>query len=85
MTTAVVDSPHIEQGLPSRFLDSLVVERRFAPGTDTVVLETVPVGSTPALHENVRPRRRPPCLLARWVPDPRGEQSLICIWVPQNG
>jgi hypothetical protein len=63
----------------------LVVERRFAPETDTVVLETMPVGSTPALDENVRPQQRRPCLLARWVPDHRGEQSLICIWVPQNG
>ena len=72
MTTAVVDSP--------------VGEHRCAPEMDTVVLETVrPVGTTPPLHEGIRFKPRRDTLVARWIPDPRGEQTRICIWVPRTG
>ena len=83
---AVVDSPENEQGLAPWFLDTVVVERRRAPEMATVVLETAsPVGLTHPVHENVRPKHRSRRLECRWVPDPRGEQSCICIWVPQTG
>ena len=86
MTTAVVDSPKNEQALASRFVDTLVLEHPCAPEVDPVVFETtVPVRSAPRLYEHARRTRRPGRLVARWIPDPRGEQSAICIWVPQNG
>ena len=51
VTTAVVDSPENEQAQAWWFLDTLVVEHRFASGVDTVVLEmTLPAGSSPPLH-----------------------------------
>ena len=85
MTTAVVDSPESEQAQPWWFPDACGVEHRRTLELDSVVLEaTLPVGLAPALHEDVRseprPRREP-----RWVPDPRGQQALICVWVPGTG
>ena len=86
MTTAVVDSPENEQALALWFLDNLVVEHRCAPDMGTVVLETTsPVGLTHPLHEDLRPKQRSHRLECRWVPDHRGEQSRICIWVPRTG
>ena len=86
MTTAVVDSPDNEQRLASWSLSTSVAERRCAREMDTVVLETtLPVGSAHPLHEDVRPKQRPGRLAARWVPDPRAEQALICIWVRTGG
>ena len=87
MTTAVVDAPEREEVLAQAFLDTLVVERPGAPETETSVLDMAPtVGSALPLHDVVRPNRRPGRRLeARWVPDPRGDQALICIWVPRTG
>jgi hypothetical protein len=87
MTTAVVDAPEIEEELAQAFLDTLVVEHPDTLETETPVLEmALPVGSALLLHKIVRPNRRPGRRLeARWVPDPRGEQALICIWVPRTG
>ena len=85
MTTAVVDSPENEQRLARWFLDNVVVEHRSDPEMATVLLETTsPVGLHP-LHEDVPPKQRSRRLDGRWVPDPRGEQSRICIWVPRTG
>ena len=92
MTTAVVDAPEIEdpeseEELAQVFFDTLVVDRPLAPETGTAVLEmAVPSDWASSLHEVVRPNRRPRRRLeARWVPDPRGQQTLICIWVPPTG
>ncbi len=83
MSITLVDSPETENSPAWGFVDTLAVEDRGAPEMDSVVLETaVPVGLASPLHEDVRPKRRPSRLIARWVPDPRGEQGLICIWVP---
>jgi hypothetical protein len=85
VTTAVIDSTENEQGLPS-CLDTLVVEHRCAPAIDNAVLEiALPVGSAPSGHEDIRPKRQPGYLDARWIPDPLGEQGLICIWVHRTG
>ena len=85
MTTAVLDSKEHEQRLAWWILDALVAEHRCAPAIDTVVFETTsPVGSTHPLYEGVRPRQRARRLECRWVPDPRGEQCRICIWVPRG-
>ena len=83
MATAVVDSPENEQAQAWSLVDTLVVEHRGAAEMDTAGLErTVPVGSAHARREDVRPQSRPGRLEARWVPDPRRQQSLICVWVP---
>ena len=85
MAITVVDSPENEQTQARWFLDTLVLERRCAPEMDTVTLETtLPVGSAPPLRADVRFKPQPRCLKARWVPDPTGRQSLICVWVPQT-
>ena len=84
MTTALVDSPENEQRLEWSLLDTLVVERQAAPEMDAVVRETrFPLDSTLRL-DDFRPTRQPGRLEARWVPDPRDAQALICIWVPSS-
>ena len=81
MTTAVVDSIENERRLAGQFPDALVVEQRCAPQMDAAVLErTVPVGSAPALHKDVRPEPGPRQRGCRWVRDPLCQQTLICVW-----
>ena len=84
MTTAVVDSLENQGGLVRPLLAPSVVDHRCASETGSVVLEmTSPVISAPARQDGVRPKRRREHLIARWIPDPRREQALICIWVPR--
>jgi hypothetical protein len=86
VTTALVESPDNDRALASLSLDTMVVGHGSAPEMDTVAFEmTLPVRSTRPLHRDVLPKRRPGSLVARWVPDSRGESGLICIWVPQSG
>jgi hypothetical protein len=86
VTTAAIESTENSQGL-APFLDTLVVDHRcWAREMDAGVLGmALPVGSAPPLHEDVGPKRRSGHLDARWVPDPLGEQGLICIWVHRTG
>ena len=86
MTTAVVDSVENQQALAPWFFDTLVAEHRSAPEMDAVVLETTsPVDFAHPLHEDVRPRQRSSRVECLWVPDPRGEQRRVCIWVRRTG
>lgn len=87
MTTAVLDVPEIDVALAQVVLDTMVVEDPGAAETESSVFEMeLPIRPALPLHEVVRSNggsgRR---LEARWVPDPRGEQALICIWVPPSG
>ena len=45
------------------------------------LLDTLPVGFAPPRREDVPTSR----LESRWVPDPRGEQGRICIWLHRTG
>jgi hypothetical protein len=86
VTTALVVSPENDHSLASLSLDTMVVGHDGAPESDSGMFEmTPPVRSVPPLHGDVRPERRTVGLVARWVPDPRGESGLICSWVPQTG
>jgi hypothetical protein len=86
VTTAVVEFPENDQVLASSTLHAMAVGHGKAAEVDTVALEmTLPVRSTPPLRGDALPNRRPGSLVARWVPDPRGESGLICIWVPDAG
>jgi hypothetical protein len=86
VTTAFVESLENDQLLHSLSLDTMAARHSSAPEVDSVVLEmTLPVGSAPPLRGDVLPNSRPGSLVARWVPDPRGESGFICIWVPHTG
>jgi len=86
VTTAVVELPENDQASAWLSFDTLVVRRDSTAETDPALPEMVPpLRSVPSLHEVVQPERRPGSLVARWVPDPRGESGLICIWVPRAG
>ncbi len=51
MESAVIDLPGSTETQAWWFLDTLVIEHRTAPSTQTVVMEmTMPVGSAPPLH-----------------------------------
>jgi quercetin dioxygenase-like cupin family protein len=53
MSAAIVDGPESRGTEAWWSLDLLVVEHRCAPGMETVVLEmTLPVGSSPPLHQH---------------------------------
>ena len=72
--------------LASLFPDTMVVGHGSVPEVDAVALEmTLPVRSAPRLLRDVRPKSRRGSLVASWVPDPRRESGLICIWVPGTG
>ena len=86
MTTAVVEFPESDQARAWLSFDTLVVRHGTAAEIDTALPEMIPpVRSVPSLHKVVQPERRPGSLVARWVPDPRGESGLICSWVPRTG
>lgn len=86
MTTALVATPENDQMFASWSLDAIVVGHGVAPEMDTVAHEmTLPVRPAHLLHMDVLPKGRPGSLVARWVPDPLGEQGLVCLWVPQTG
>ena len=90
MTTGLVDIYEIEQGpawcLLDTVLQTVVIENESAPEIDSPVLETtLPFSSMGPRREDARPPRRPGRLIARWIPDPRGERGLICTWVSRNG
>jgi len=86
VTTAVVEFPESDQARAWLSFDTLVVRHGTAAEIDTALPEMIPpVRSVPSLHKVVQPERRPGSLVARWVPDPRGESGLICSWVPRAG
>jgi hypothetical protein len=85
VTTAVVEFPESDQVLAWSSLDALVVGQSSASANDGLVLEMAqPVRSAPSRRGDVQ-ADRPGSLVARWVPDPRGETGLICTWVPGTG
>ena len=85
MTTSVVDSPENGPGASSWFVDTLLVETRCASQMGPVgVAAILTADSAPGRHEDIRPKGRPRRVTAGWVPDPRGEQGLICVWVART-
>lgn len=81
MTMTVVDRPQLEDGPTERVLDSFFVAPLRASEMDSIKIETtLEVGATLLRQHEVTPRQGEGPLIARWVTDPRGQQSRICIW-----
>jgi hypothetical protein len=86
VTTAVVEFLESDQARAWLSFDTLVVRHDSTAEIDPALPEMVPpLRSVPSRHGFVQPEGRPGSLVARWVPDPRGESGLICTWVPRAG